>query len=52
MGGLEGWEGVGGGIVELPPSLLDAVRLPIFLDWSFEHQFNSSSRTLSEEIGK
>ena len=25
---------------------------PVFLDWSFEHQFNSSSRTLSETIGK
>ena len=23
-----------------------------FLDWSFEHQFNSSSRTWSETIGK
>ena len=27
-------------------------RPPFFLDWSFEHQFNSSSRTLSETIGK
>ena len=26
--------------------------LPFFLDWSFEHQFNSTSRTLSEAIGK
>ena len=25
---------------------------PIFLDWYFEDQFNSSLRTLSEEIGK
>ena len=25
---------------------------PFFLDWSFEHQFNSTSRTLSETIGK
>ena len=27
-------------------------RPPFFLDWSFEHQFNQSSRTLSETIGK
>ena len=27
-------------------------RPPFFLDWSFEHQFNSSSRTLSETIGR
>ena len=25
---------------------------PFFLDWSFEHQFNSTSRMLSETIGK
>ena len=25
---------------------------PFFLDWSFEHQFNLSSRTLGETIGK
>ena len=27
-------------------------RSPSFLTWSFEHQFNSSSRTLRETIGK
>ena len=25
---------------------------PVFLDWSFEPQFNSTSHTLSETIGK
>ena len=25
---------------------------PLFLDWYLEHQFNSTSRTLSEAIGK
>ena len=25
---------------------------PFFIDWSFEHQFNSSLRSLSETIGK
>ena len=25
---------------------------PLFLDWSFEHQLNSTSRTLSDAIGK
>ena len=37
------------GGVELPPPHRGT---PIFLDWSFKHQFNPTSRTLSETIGK
>ena len=33
-------------------SIPHAGESPIFLDWTFEHQFNSSSRILSEETGK
>ena len=41
-----------------PEGFTGGVGLPLpaqgasHLDWSFEHQFSSSSRTLSEEIGK
>ena len=33
-------------------STLTQEDLPILLDWSIEHQFNSSLHTLSETLGK
>ena len=46
-GGGGGW-GVGGELGFHP----HAGGPSFFLGWSFEHQFNSSSRTLSETLGK